>query len=289
MGNEFVSCSFLFLLFVMLAPGVTSNVLRLPSMDFAEQIEDDGHGHGHGHHSSHMHMGMGMGVSNLANYDPTFTVMKDVQVGKTMPISFPYIDDLRPYQFLPREKTRHIPFSSKALPELRRYFSVTPGSKTDIAMKQTLDFCEKEPPRGEATACVTSFESLAEYARGIVGSDSEVGIVRSSLISSTTPTLQNYTVVESKEILTGKVIPCHAEPYVYAVYYCHFQVNTDNKLFMVSLRGENGDWVDAVFLCHMDSSPWSEESKSLLRLGLKPGESEVCHFFPAYDLVVVPQ
>ncbi|KAK8665289.1 hypothetical protein V6N13_005460 [Hibiscus sabdariffa] len=122
-----------------------------------------------------------------------------------------------------------------------------------------------------------------------VGSDSEVRMVRSSLISSTTPTLQNYTVVESKEILTGKVIPCHAEPYVYAVYYCHFQVNTDNKLFMVSLRGENGDWVDAVFLCHMDSSPWSENSPFLLRLELKPGESEVCHFFPPYDLVVVPQ
>ncbi|KAE8687053.1 hypothetical protein F3Y22_tig00111025pilonHSYRG00057 [Hibiscus syriacus] len=279
MGNEFVTCIFLLLLFLTLDPGVASNVLRLPSMNLVEQIEDDGHS------SSHFHVD----IVSLANYDPTFTVMKDIQVGKTIPVSFPYIKDLSPYQFLSREKTHHIPFSSKAISELHRFFSVFPGSKQAMEIEQTLKFCERDPPAGEATACLTSFESLTDYARGIIGSDSDIRIVRSSLISSSTPTLQNYTIMESKERLTGKVIPCHAEPYPYAVYYCHFQVNTDNKLFMVSLRGENGDWVDAVFLCHMDSSPWSVKSKALIRLGLKPGESEVCHFFPAYDLVVVPQ
>ncbi|KAK8479435.1 hypothetical protein V6N12_057824 [Hibiscus sabdariffa] len=108
------------------------------------------------------------------------------------------------------------------------------------------------------------------------------------MISKSTPLLQNYTVVESIEISTGKLIACHNEPYPYAVYYCHFQWGSVNKVFKVSLRGDNGDQVDAAFLCHMDTSTWSASHIGFRLLGLKPGDSEICHFFPAYDMVVVP-
>ncbi|KAL4352572.1 hypothetical protein GQ457_06G002230 [Hibiscus cannabinus] len=142
----------------------------------------------------------------------------------------------------------------------------------------------------QVVGCVTSFESLADFAQSFFEPDSRprLGVLRSSPISDTTPLLQNYTVLEYEEISTGKIIPCHNEPYPYAVYFCHFQPDTVNKVFMVSLGGENGDRVDAVFLCHMDTSAWDAGHISFRLLGVKPGESEICHFFPAYDLVVVP-
>ncbi|XP_039047837.1 BURP domain-containing protein BNM2A-like [Hibiscus syriacus] len=288
MGNEFVYCSFLVLLLVWLAPGNVAashmeeddvRVLRLP-----EGKED-------GHSSSHMRMGMAMGMEEEDLLNPAakvFATIKDVEVGKTMPIYFPYIDDPSSYQFLPKQKTHHIPLSSEQLPELLRFFPFSPDSNQALAMKQTLKICEMEAPKGEVQGCVTSLESMVDFAESIFGPDSKVGVVRSSLISKSTPLLQNYTVVESKEISTGKLIACHNEPYPYAVYYCHFQWGTVNKVFMVSLVGENGDEVNAVFLCHMDTSSWSAGHIGFRLLRLKPGESEICHFFPAYDMVVVP-
>ncbi|KAK8475512.1 hypothetical protein V6N13_101441 [Hibiscus sabdariffa] len=287
MGNEFVCCSFLLLLFVSLSPGNAAAshteddsvvVLQLP-----EQKD--------GHSSPHMGMGMSFGMVEDDLMNPAakvFATIKDIEVGKTMPIYFPYIHDPTTFQFLPKHKTHQIPLSSEQLPELLRLFSFSPDSHQALAMEQTLKICEMEAPKGEVQGCVTSLESLVDFAQDIFGPDSQVGIVRSSLTSKSTPLLQNYTVVESKEISTGKLIACHNEPYPYAVYYCHFQLGSVNKVFMVSLRGDNGEKVDSAFLCHMDTSTWSAGHIGFRLLGLKPGESEICHFFPAYDMVVVP-
>ncbi|GMJ06882.1 unknown seed protein like 1 [Hibiscus trionum] len=288
MGNEFVSCSFLLLLFVTLAPGNVAashteddgvGVLRLP-----DQKQDV-------HSSSHMGMGMSFGMEEDDLRNPganVFATIKHIEVGNKMPIYFPYIDDPTTFQFLPEHKTQHIPLSSDQLPELLQFFSFSPESHQALAMEQTLKICEMEAPKGEVQGCFTSVESLVDFAQGIFGPGSQVGVVRSSLISKLTPLLQNYTVVESKEVSAGKLIACHNEPYPYAVYYCHFQLGSVNKVFMVSVTGDNGDKVDAAFLCHMDTSTWSAGHIGFRLLGLKPGESEVCHFFPAYDMVVVP-
>ncbi|KAK8492454.1 hypothetical protein V6N13_080614 [Hibiscus sabdariffa] len=287
MGTEFVCCSFLLLLCVSIAPGNVAashtgddgvGVLRLP-----EQKDV--------HSASHMGMGMGMGMEEDDLLNPgakVFATIKDIEVGKTMPIYFPYVDDPTSFQFLPKHKTLHIPLSSEQLPQLLRFFSFPPDSHQALAMEQTLKICEMEAPKGEVQGCFTSLESLVDFAQGIFGPDSQVGIVRSSMISKSTPLLQNYTVVESVEISSGKLIACHNEPYPYAVYACHFQWGSVNKVFKVSLRGDNGDLVDAAFLCHMDTSTWSAGHIGFRLLRLKPGESEICHFFPAYDMVVVP-
>ncbi|KAK8480127.1 hypothetical protein V6N13_094926 [Hibiscus sabdariffa] len=75
-------------------------------------------------------------------------------------------------------------------------------------MKQTLELCEAEPAKGEVSQCATSLESLVDFARRIFGSD-RITILKSSLVSNLTLPVQNYTVVESKEISTQKMISCH--------------------------------------------------------------------------------
>ncbi|KAE8669399.1 hypothetical protein F3Y22_tig00112243pilonHSYRG00015 [Hibiscus syriacus] len=289
MGNEFVSCSFLLLLFVSLAPRVTSNgadVLRLHSMD-----SDDNHSGGekNGRGSS---SGGGWAVSMDDPNDPAvqvFALIKDLVVGKTMPIYFPYIKDPTSFQFFPKETTQHIPFSSEAIPELLRFFSFSPDSKQALGMRQTLEVCEKEPKEGEVRGCATNVESLADFARGILGSDSKVEILRSSLLSNpSTPLVQNYTILEFAEMSTGDIVPCHSEPYPYPVYYCHFQLGAESKVFKVHLRGENGEMIDSAFLCHMDTSTWRPGHVAFRLLGVKAGDTEVCHFMAAHDLAMFP-
>ncbi|XP_039064296.1 BURP domain-containing protein 5-like [Hibiscus syriacus] len=156
-------------------------------------------------------------------------------------------------------------------------------------MRQTLEVCEKEPKEGEVRGCATNVESLADFARGILGSDSKVEILRSSLLSNpSTPLVQNYTILEFAEMSTGDIVPCHSEPYPYPVYYCHFQLGAESKVFKVHLRGENGEMIDSAFLCHMDTSTWRPGHVAFRLLGVKAGDTEVCHFMAAHDLAMFP-
>ncbi|KAL4348833.1 hypothetical protein GQ457_17G003060 [Hibiscus cannabinus] len=148
-----------------LALGAASNgvdVVRLPSMGL------DGHSSSHGQHES-------LAVSMDDPNDPAvqvFALVKDLVVGKTMPIYFPYIKDPTSFQFFPKEAIQHIPFSSEEVPEILRFFSFSPDSKQALAaIRQTLEICEKEPKENEARGCATTLESLADFARGILGSD----------------------------------------------------------------------------------------------------------------------
>ncbi|KAK8561282.1 hypothetical protein V6N13_149544 [Hibiscus sabdariffa] len=267
-----------------LAPAVASDgvgVLRLPSMDFDAQNQ--------GRSSSHI--GHSSSASSAdAIKDPTakvFALIKDLVVGNRMAISFPYKEPSS-VEFYPKQVTQNIPFSSDAVPWLLRFFSFSPDSKQALGMRQTLALCEKEPKQGVIRGCVTSIESLVHFARRILGPGTEVEILRSSLVSKSTPLVQNYTVLDFKEVATGNIVPCHNQPYPYPVYHCHYQLGIDNKVFKVFLRGDNGELVDSVFFCHMDTSKLTDDHVAFRLLGVKPGESEVCHFFTAYDLATVP-
>ncbi|EXC07323.1 hypothetical protein L484_021231 [Morus notabilis] len=63
---------------------------------------------------------------------------------------------------------------------------------------------------------------------------------------------------------------------------------SENKVYKISLGGENGDKVEAVAFCHMDTSHWSRDHVSFRVLRIEPGTFPVCHFFPADHLVWVP-
>ncbi|KNA03061.1 hypothetical protein SOVF_212750, partial [Spinacia oleracea] len=53
-------------------------------------------------------------------------------------------------------------------------------------------------------------------------------------------------------------------------------------------NNNNNNIVEAVAVCHMDTSQWSPNHASFRVLKIKPGSSPVCHFFPADNLVWVP-
>ena len=236
----------------------------------------------HAHHSSPAHMN---------HMDPStmvFFTTKDLKLGKTMPIYFPKEDPSKSPRFLPRSEADLIPFSSEELPHLLEFFSFSKSSPQAKAMEATLKQCENKPIKGETKFCPTSLESMIEFTHSMLGPNTPFTVVTTAYLTNSTTRFQNYTILkEPEEIFAPKMVACHPFPYPYAVFYCHSQQSV-NKLFKVELGGEDGDRIDAVAVCHLDTSNWTPNHASFSVLRIKPGTSDVCHFFPATNLVWVP-
>ncbi|KAI5314245.1 hypothetical protein L3X38_043421 [Prunus dulcis] len=99
---------------------------------------------------------------------------------------------------------------------------------------------------------------MLDFTRGGCGLDTPFSVVATTHLTNSTTNFQNYTILEEpKEILAPKMVACHT-------------------------------MVEAVAVCHLDTSQWSPNHASFSVLRTKPGASAVCHFFPADNLVWVP-
>ncbi|CAK7329721.1 unnamed protein product [Dovyalis caffra] len=242
--------------------------------------DDDHQKHAHAHLSSHM--------DHMDPSDKIFFTMKDLKVGKTLPIYFSYRDPSTSPYLIAREEANSIPFTLAKLPYLLEFFSLSKESPQAKAMEYTLGQCELEPMEGETKFCATSLESMLDFAQTTFGLDTKVKALTTNHLRKPVPALKNYTILEDpKEILAPKMIGCHTMPYPYVVYYCHSQEG-GNKLFEISLGSEHGDRVQATGVCHMDTSQWDPDNPSFRVLKIKPGTAPVCHFFPADNIVWVP-
>lgn len=214
-----------------------------------------------------------------------FFTIDDLYVGRTMAVHFP-IQELPP--FLPREDADSIPFSMPQLPNVLQLFSIPADSPNAKAMKGTLQQCESLPIKGEIKLCATSLESMLDFVNNIIGSWTNLNVLTTTHPTMPTALTQNYSVLRiSEEIYAPKWVACHPLPYPYKVFYCHFIENS--KIFKVSLGGENGQKVEAVAVCHMDTSDWDPDNIVFRQLGIKPSSSSpICHFLPVYHLVWVP-
>lgn len=230
--------------------------------------------------SSHMHHHMD---SSLI----VFFFVEDLKEGNTLPIHFPRREASTSPHLLPREEADAIPFSYEDLNYLLHFFDFNRGSHQAIAMENTLRQCESKPIMGETKLCATSLESMLDFAKMILGSESKIKIHSTNHLSESNTLFQKYTIMGIEEIPAPKMVACHTMPYPYTVFYCHYQ-ESESKVFKVSLTGENGDEVEAIGVCHMDTSHWSPNHVSFKVLGTKPGSEPICHFFPADHFVLVP-
>ncbi|KAL9354430.1 hypothetical protein Peur_052400 [Populus x canadensis] len=241
-----------------------------------------------GDHRNHEHAHLSSHMNHMDPSDKIFFTIKDLQVGKTLPIYFYYRDPSTSPHLISREEANSIPFSLAKLPYLLEFFSLSKESPQAKAMEYTLTQCELELMEGETKFCATSLESMLDFAQATFGSETQVKALTTNHLRKPVAPLQNYTIVEEpREILVPKVIGCHTMPYPYVVYYCHSQEG-GNRLFEISLGGENGDRVQAIGICHMDTSQWDPDNPSFRVLKIKPGTAPVCHIFPADNIVWVP-
>ncbi|KAH7517831.1 hypothetical protein FEM48_Zijuj09G0106000 [Ziziphus jujuba var. spinosa] len=216
--------------------------LQLEKFD-AEQNGDDHHGtkteHVHSHGPSHM----------------LFFTMEELMVGKILPVYFRRTNPSTSPHFLPREEADSIPFSLKELPNLLQFFSFSQDSPQAKAIEDTLRQCEIEPIKGETKSCVTSLESMLDFARSVFGLNSDFNLVATTYHGNSNIRFQNYTILEvPKENLASEMVACHSMLYTYAVFYCHSQ-KSENKVYRISLGGDDGERVEAVAVC-----PWIPRS-----------------------------
>ncbi|KAK3195530.1 hypothetical protein Dsin_026840 [Dipteronia sinensis] len=246
--------------------------------------------HHHHHHNSIDH--------DNNNMDPSqkiFFTIDNLKKGKSMEIFLspksPSSKSMSTTHLLSREEADSIPFTSSKLSSILHLFSISKDSPQAQAMNDTLKLCELEPIHGETKLCATSFESMLDFTRGILGLDTHLRVLTTSFVEnpSTKPYLRNYTVVEDpREILATKMVACHSMPYPYAVFYCHSQEG-ENRVFEISLEGgSGGERVEAVGVCHVDTSHWDRDHVSFRVLNIKPGTLPVCHVFPPDNFVWVP-
>ncbi|KAK4720901.1 hypothetical protein R3W88_011134 [Solanum pinnatisectum] len=206
----------------------------------------------------HMHSSSHIGI---------FFLMDDLKLGKTLTLSFPTMDHPSSLEMLPKK----VPFSLKELSNLVKLLSFYNDSPQVKSMEETLRVCEESPIKGETKYCATSIEAMRDFVQHVIGENTQI----EPLITSTDSLNHNQLLI--------KMVACHT---MTSVYYCHHTISK-SKVFKVSLR--NGDKVEAIVACHLDTSDWSPSHVSFRVLGLLPGTSHVCHFYPSYSVVWVPK
>ncbi|KAE8726699.1 Pentatricopeptide repeat superfamily protein isoform 1 [Hibiscus syriacus] len=132
---------------------------------------------------------------------------------------------------------------------------LSPDSPRGKAVQDTLEKCELEAAQGETKICATSLESLHGFLSNAFGPKVDFKFISTRHPTITTPIFQNYAVLESpREIESAKKVACHPMPYLYAIYFCHFDA-TETKVFKLQLAGDiTGDKVEALVVCHIDTS-----------------------------------
>lgn len=221
----------------------------------------------------------------------TIDELRGFNVGKKLAIFLPIRNhSLYPPNFLPKQIADSIPFSLSQASTILQLFSVSPDSPKGKAVLDTLNSCELKSDQFATKICATSLESMFDFLRKSFGSTGDVDdlkYITTNHPTLKTPILQNYTVLEPpREIQSGKKAGCHHMPYLnYAVYFCHYDSSTETKAFKLRLVGDSsGDEVDALVVCHMDTSGWSPNHVAFRMLGMKHGNS-VCHLFRQGDII----
>ncbi|KAJ0986309.1 hypothetical protein J5N97_004665 [Dioscorea zingiberensis] len=163
---------------------------------------------------------------------------------------------------------------------------VEPSSVEAEAMKNTLADCEEPAMRGESKFCTTSLESMVEFSMLSLGTRDVQAISTTVSESRDGAEKQQYYSVAppGAQAMAGeKLVACHAQPYRYAVFYCH--ATSKSKAYKVPLVGKDGTKVEAMAVCHLDTSAWNPKYLAFQVLKVKPGTVPVCHFLPQDHVV----
>ncbi|ONI34337.1 hypothetical protein PRUPE_1G475800 [Prunus persica] len=244
---------------------------------------------GNQHYSSQKKYGRGASPSDNQQLHykdlAIFFLEKDMRPGTTMKFQFPINSNTA--TFLPRESAQSIPFSSNKLPEIFNHFSVKPTSEEAKTIKQTIEECEAPDLKGEEIYCATSLESMVDFSTSKLGTRNVEAISTEVLEKGATMSIQNYTTMPGLKKLAGdKVVVCHKQNYPYAVFFCHAIKHT--AAYALSLKGDDGEKVKAVTICHLDTSEWDPEHMSFQIVNVKPGTIPICHFISTDAIAWVP-
>ncbi|XP_028787624.1 BURP domain-containing protein 3-like isoform X1 [Neltuma alba] len=209
---------------------------------------------------------------------------KDLKPGHTKNLIFTKTSNQA--SFLPRRVVKSIPFSSTKVDEILRTFSAKPGSTEAEMMKNTIKACEESGIKGEEKYCALSLESMVDFITSKLGRHVEA--LSTELIMKKEAKKKEYRIMHRvKKVEEANLVVCHKLSYVYAVFYCHKMETTG--AYTVPLQGEDGSKVNAMAICHTDTSEWNPKHLAFQVLKVKPGSVPVCHFLAQETVLWVPR
>jgi hypothetical protein len=212
-----------------------------------------------------------------------FFLEKDLHHGTKMNMQFKKNSNYGK-TFLPQEVANSIPFSSNNVENILNMFSIKQGSKESEIVKNTISICEEHGMDGDEKPCVTSLESMVDFATSKLGNNVEAV---SNEVEKESSELQEYVITKGVKKLgeDNKVVVCHKVNYPYAVFYCH-KIDATNA-YSVPLEGVDGSRVKAVVVCHTDTSQWHPKHFAFELLKVQRGTIPICHFFTQEHVVWV--
>ncbi|KAB2628755.1 BURP domain-containing protein 3-like [Pyrus ussuriensis x Pyrus communis] len=220
--------------------------------------------------------------------DPNRTIFfleKDLHPGKAMNYRLAGSGNSSTIPFLSRKTAERIPFSSSQLPEILDKLSVKPGSDEADLIKGTIQNCDSPGASDEAKQCVTSLESMIDFATSTLGSKNVLAIATE--VEQGAAPMQKYTITVdgAKRLAASNIMVCHKMSYAYAVFYCHSIEKTTT--YVVPLQGADGSKAKAVAACHQDTSQWYPNHYAFKELNVERGTVPICHFLKAEDVAWV--
>ncbi|XP_028752995.1 BURP domain protein RD22 isoform X2 [Neltuma alba] len=204
-----------------------------------------------------------------------FFLEKDLKAGHKMNLLFVHTSNHA--SFLPRQVVKSIPFSSSK-------FAVKPGSVAAEFMEITMEVCEEPGMKGEEKYCATSLESMVDFVTLKLGNS--VNALSTGTMNQTKE-LEEYTIMHRVKKVAETQVVCHKLNYAYAVFYCHKIENT--VAYAVPLEGADGSRMEALSVCHRDTSHWDSNHLAFQLLKVKPGSVPVCHFLYQNTVMWVPK
>ncbi|CAL5052549.1 unnamed protein product [Urochloa decumbens] len=192
---------------------------------------------------------------------------------------------------LPRHEANSLPFSTKRLDDILTMFAPASLAMAD-EIRWTLDTCEHPRPLpGENAGCATSLESLAKLPAALLGTRNVRAFSGDMPVDPTGTTARRgrYNVTAVRNLSESQVAAvCHDLTYPYAVFYCH--TTSPAAAYLVTLEAEDSaaPSMEALAVCHLDTSQWSPRQPFLVAHNLKPGDVAVCHFLSKLSIVWVP-
>ncbi|KAI5420922.1 unknown seed protein USP [Lathyrus oleraceus] len=140
------------------------------------------------------------------------------------------------------------------------------------------NYCGSPSSMGEDKHCVSSLESMMDFAISKLGKNIKV-------MSSSFAQNQDKYVVEEVKKIGDKAVMCHKLNFKNDVFYCH--VINATTTYMVPLVASDGTKAKALTICHRDMRGMNSDVLYDI-LNVNPGTVSACHFIGNKVIAWVP-
>ncbi|KAG0590167.1 hypothetical protein M758_1G075700 [Ceratodon purpureus] len=226
-------------------------------------------------------------IKTINDFQFDFFLEQNLVVGGEMHLSENLHDPIPTRAFLPKVVADSLPpLTTANLPKLRQTFNIADKTSMSTMMGTAAYLCENPALPGEDKDCPATLTAMAQFVVSQLGP--EVQALSTTGAPAHTPTHQSPVQIESvtkRSLAEGDhIIICHSIMFPSALYYCHHVTGT--KVVQASLRASDSSIINAVGICHLDTSLWASEHPAFTALNIPRG-AEACHWSTENDVVWV--